>query len=269
MNSRQFRFCMAALTIAAAILCYVGQYTDTDLKLATWMYDPESRSFPWKESWFAATFAHVWMKSLLITLGITLIVALGLEKLFVLNLWSAAARIRLAGIAAASIAVPVVISLLKARSIQHCPWDMDRFGGTAPYLRLFDSLPAGLVPGHCFPAGHASSALWLGALALLWLPHQPRKAVLAGAIGMVPGLALGWVQQLRGAHFLTHTLWSTWLAALIVALIARMLYRTSRQMHCECQPDAGCPLCTKPAGSFRSIRCAPAGTFSGRSEHGS
>lgn len=269
MNSRQFRFCMAALTIAAAILCYVGQYTDTDLKLATWMYDPESRSFSWKESWFAATFAHVWMKSFLITLGISLIAALGLEKLFVLNLWSSEARIRLVGIAAASIVVPAVISLLKTRSIQHCPWDMDRFGGTAPYLRLFDTLPASLAPGHCFPAGHASSALWLGALALFWLPHQPRKAVLAGAIGLVPGLMLGWVQQLRGAHFLTHTLWSTWITVLIVVLIARMLNRTNRPVHGECRPDAGYPLCTKPADSSRPKRCVPAGTCSVRLEQGS
>ena len=32
------------------------------------------------------------------------------------------------------------------------------------------------------------------------------------------GLGVGWVQQLRGAHFLTHTLWSGWIACALVLL---------------------------------------------------
>jgi membrane-associated PAP2 superfamily phosphatase len=224
MDKKSFYFSMAALGIAAAVLCFVGRYTDTDLWLANWMYDEASRDFPLRENWFAATFAHEWMRNGFITIAVSLIALLAVDKLFSLTLWQPAVRIRLAGVAAASVLVPLVISLLKSRSMHHCPWDIDRFGGTAPYLRLFDHLPMGVAAGHCFPAGHASSALWLGAIALFWLPRHPRKAAWMGALGMVPGLSLGWMQQLRGAHFLTHTLWSAWIAALVVVLIARILY---------------------------------------------
>jgi len=63
--------------------------------------------------------------------------------------------------------------------------------------------------------------MWLAALAVLWLPHSPRKALLAYAGGASVGLLLGWVQQMRGQHFLTHTLWTAWLtSAVLVALLA-------------------------------------------------
>jgi membrane-associated PAP2 superfamily phosphatase len=66
------------------------------------------------------------------------------------------------------------------------------------------------------PAGHASSALWLVALAVYWLPDRPSAARLAAAAAIVFGAVVGFLQQLRGAHFLTHTLWSVWIACAIV-----------------------------------------------------
>jgi len=40
---------------------------------------------------------------------------------------------------------------------------------------------------------------------------------------------VGWMQQLRGAHFLTHTLWSIWIAVLIVYLLYRILGSRKRR----------------------------------------
>lgn len=113
--------------------------------------------------------------------------------------------------------------MLKSQSIHHCPWDLQRYGGYAPYLRLFDSLPDGVKAGHCFPAGHASSGLWLAAFFVFWLPSRPRMACFMFMVGLLPGLMLGWVQQLRGAHFLTHTLWSAWIASLLILILARLI----------------------------------------------
>jgi membrane-associated PAP2 superfamily phosphatase len=122
--------------------------------------------------------------------------------------------------------VPLAIGLWKARSALHCPWDVDRYGGAAPYLRLLDGVPAGWSNGACFPAGHASSALWLAAFCVWWLPQAPRKAAAVFAAGLAAGFALGWVQQLRGAHFLSHTLWSVWTAAAVLwALFALLRWR--------------------------------------------
>jgi membrane-associated PAP2 superfamily phosphatase len=62
--------------------------------------------------------------------------------------------------------------------------------------------------------------MWFSALAVLWLPNNPRRAAWVFLAGIGAGFTLGWVQQMRGQHFLTHTLWTAWLSsALVVALI--------------------------------------------------
>jgi membrane-associated PAP2 superfamily phosphatase len=206
---------IALLGIALG-LALLAQFSNLDLALADRSFDGALHQFPWRDSWFADGFMHRWVKAPLIVLG-TLIVlaaivqaALKKPQLGELDRW----RLRLS--AALVIIVPLVISLLKRQSASHCPWSLERYGGHAVYLRLFDAVPAGLEPGGCLPAGHASSALWLAALCLWWLPQQPRKAAAVFAAGLAAGLALGWVQQLRGAHFLSHTLWSLWITAALV-----------------------------------------------------
>ena len=77
------------------------------------------------------------------------------------------------------------------------------------------------------PAGHASSALWLLALAVYWLPDRPRAARLAAVASIVFGVVVGVMQQLRGAHFLTHTLWSIWIASAIVLATIVVMQATS------------------------------------------
>ena len=83
------------------------------------------------------------------------------------------------------------------------------------------------MPGQCLPAGHASSALWLLSLAVFWLPARPRAAGRVALLALAFGATVGYLQQLRGAHFLTHTLWSIWIAgAIVLALVAAMGART-------------------------------------------
>ena len=61
----------------------------------------------------------------------------------------------------------------------------------------------------------------LSALAAFWLPHAPARARNVFLFALLAGFTLGWVQQMRGQHFLSHTLWTAWLSsALIVALFA-------------------------------------------------
>ena len=140
-------------------------------------------------------------------------------------------RMRLRVVGLAAVLVPVVISMLKQASSAHCPWDLARYGGTAPYLRLFEALPPGVAAGHCLPAGHASSALWLVSLCVLCLPARPRQARQLARAAVLFGGLVGWMQQLRGAHFLTHTLWSIWLAcAVVLAIVAAVQWRPLRRV---------------------------------------
>lgn len=155
------------------------------------------------------------------SLGLAVIALCLFDALRPLRKMTALARTRSRIVALSAVTVPLVISLLKHYSVLHCPWDITNYGGFAPYLRLLDPVPPVWQAGQCFPAGHASSALWLAAFAVFWLPDRPRRALLVFACGLSGGIFLGWVQQMRGAHFLTHTLWSAWIAAALILCLIR------------------------------------------------
>lgn len=229
MTQQLFRQALYSLFLLAVVVSYLSQYTQIDLRLADAMYDTASQAFPWKDDWFASIFMHRWVKFFLIALGLSLLGLLAASSFHSFRWLSNAARKRLSVVALSFLAIPAVISAMKSQSMHHCPWDVQRYGGYAPYLRLFDSLPEGVKAGHCFPAGHASSGLWLAAFAVFWLPRRPRMAVLMLAVGLIPGLVLGWVQQMRGAHFLTHTVWSAWIACLTIVVLARLILNEPSQ----------------------------------------
>jgi membrane-associated PAP2 superfamily phosphatase len=223
MSDRFFKRSLLLLAFCAVFLIILGRYTTIDLTLADRTFDSTARDFPWRQTWFASVLMHQWIKWILI--GVGLLLSLSFVKTFLPKArgQDPVRQSRLGIVVSSFVLVPLTVSLLKSISSQHCPWDLERYGGYAPYLRIFDALPAGVHAGQCFPAGHASSGLWLISLAVFWLPHRPRHASAVFLLALVPGLALGWVQQLRGAHFLSHTLWSVWIAVLLVLLLTRLL----------------------------------------------
>lgn len=239
MTDKLFTRALLWLGIIGLVLIWLGRYTNVDVALADWMFDFSKHEFSWRNNWFAAVFMHESMKIALIAFGLALLVLLVVGRFFVRDFLTADTRRGLYVVAASFLLVPLVISLLKSASIHACPWDLERYGGDAPYLRLFDALPPQVAAGHCFPAGHASSGLWLAAFAVFWLRPRPLLALGAFVLGLAPGAILGWVQQMRGAHFLTHTLWSMWIAALVMIVLCRLLYGPARsvQANVACPPD--------------------------------
>jgi membrane-associated PAP2 superfamily phosphatase len=206
------------LCAAALAIFWLGRYTDVDLTLADRVFDPGAGGFPWRHAWLADTFSHGILKLVLTAAGLLTVVAAAVD--LVRPRRAGGHRLRLRIVALSAILVPLVTSMLKRASDSHCPWDLERYGGAQPYVRLFDALPHGALPGHCLPGGHASAALWLLSVAVFWLPHAPRKALAVAAAAATFGFAVGGMQQLRGAHFLTHTLWSVWVAALLVLVVS-------------------------------------------------
>lgn len=247
LDTRSAAWMAACLGLAALAIAALGHWTNLDLWLADLYYDRALGAFPWRESWLTVTFSHQIAKGVLTLLALVLIGAALFDAAWPQPLLDRPlARLRLRVLAWSAFLVPSVISLIKQGSDAYCPWDLARYGGSAPYVRLFDALPDGVLPGHCFPGGHASSALWLVALAVLWLPGGARKAWRAGAAGLGGGLLLGWMQQMRGAHFLSHTLWSAWIACAIVLLLVVVLQARAARL----------------AASGDTARPAPAGTRS-------
>jgi membrane-associated PAP2 superfamily phosphatase len=230
LGARQAAIACAWLGVTALVILWIGRATDLDLMLADAVYDTATGAFPWRHAWLTDTFSHVILKGLLTLAAAWFILAAGFD------LWrprpgrDALDRLRLRVVGLSAVLVPLVISMLKQASVAHCPWDLARYGGDQPYLRLFDALPLGVPAGHCLPAGHASTALWLVALCVYWLPSRPVVARRVAALALLLGGLVGWMQQLRGAHFLTHTLWSTWIAcAVVLAIVAALQWRPSRR----------------------------------------
>ncbi|WP_306397119.1 phosphatase PAP2 family protein [Telluria beijingensis] len=220
----------AGLAVGALAILWLGRFTNLDLALADAMFDRGAGAFPWRHAWLTEAFGHGILKWPLLLLGLGFIGAALSDLLRPSAQRSALDRLRLRVVALSAICVPAAVGTLKQLSSSHCPWDLLRYGGEQPYLRLFEAMPAGAMPGQCLPAGHASSALWLVALAVYWLPGHSARAARMALLVLVPGLALGWLQQLRGAHFLTHTLWSAWIAcALALALVAMLQARAGRR----------------------------------------
>jgi len=105
-----------------------------------------------------------------------------------------------------------LVTALKSFSHTSCPWDLREFGGVATHLSHWQGW---LVPdggaGRCFPAGHASSGFaFLGGF-FAFRGARPGMAKAWLACALFAGVVLGVCQQLRGAHFLSHTLWTGWL----------------------------------------------------------
>lgn len=207
------------LVLSAVLILWLGNNTDIDLRLADAAFDAASHTFPLQHAWVTEQFNHVWLKALLSVLGAGTVVLALWDAVRPNVAWHRSRRMGLRVVGMSAVLVPSAISLLKHASASHCPWDLQRYGGSAPYVRLLEWMPASVHAGHCLPAGHASSALWLVSVAAFWWPRRPRIALAVGGAMLILGLAVGWVQQLRGAHFLTHTLWSAWIACALVPAI--------------------------------------------------
>jgi membrane-associated PAP2 superfamily phosphatase len=163
--------------------------------------------FPMRDQWFFVQVLHegarrtAWLFLLLLTLGVWWPVGL-LRRIDLME------RLQLA----VSVLVALgVVSSLKSLSATSCPWDLAEFGGVARYASHW---ALGIVDGgggRCFPAGHASAGFaFLGGYFAL-RRRQPRAARLWLAASLAAGLVLGGAQQVRGAHFMSHTLWTGWL----------------------------------------------------------
>ena len=112
--------------------------------------------------------------------------------------------------AASALAAGLAVWSLKVLSATSCPWDLQDFGGLAPYLPHWAPRADG-GPGHCFPAGHAAWGFGLLGGYFALRESHPRAALGVLAASLCAGLVLGLAQQWRGAHFMSHTLSAAWI----------------------------------------------------------
>lgn len=193
------------LTLLALALLLAWDATGWDLPLAELAGTPTG--FPLRDNAFLVNVMHEGAKSLSWGLVIGLFVAIR-WPVGVLRRLRRSERAQLAVSALASV---IVISLVKHTSKTSCPWDLQAFGGVARHVSHWAWGLRDGGPGGCFPAGHASAAFaYLGGY-FVFRQSSPTVARIWFACAFAAGLALGVSQQLRGAHYMSHTLWTAWL----------------------------------------------------------
>ena len=173
-------------------------------------------SFPLKGDWALAKLNHTYVKQVLTAVYLSFFVlwcaSFKIEKL-------KAKRWQYGYFFAISMLCTCVIGLIKAHAAHACPWAMTTATSTGFILNF------SATAGHCFPGGHASTGFALITGFFIFRLDQKKLAWFYLFSGVVLGFAMGWAQMMRGAHFLSHNLWTAWICMAINLLCYALSYR--------------------------------------------
>lgn len=201
-----------ALVLAALAGLMMG--TQGDQWLADRVYAWQGHHWAWRSSLVAERIVHLRGRDLSTVAWLGVLAAWMVARVRAgLSQW----RTPLAGLLVSSLLATAVVAWIKSWSNMDCPWDLTRYGGAHEYIGLISLRPAGMPRATCFPAGHASAGYAWMALYFFLLATRPRWRWLGLAVGVSLGVLFGATQQLRGAHFLSHDLWTAaicWACAL-------------------------------------------------------
>lgn len=222
-----WQLCVPLALFALANLWLLG--FGGDRWLADRLYAWEGGRWALREAWLTTTVIHAGGKHLSTIAWLLVVGSLafswlrhGYEHL----------RRPLAVLALSVLLSTLLISVLKHVTGMDCPWEAIPYGGSKPYVALFHPHPAGVAAGGCFPAGHASAGYAWVALYFFCSDGRLRWRWAGLGAGLMAGLVFGVSQQLRGAHYLSHDVWTLmvcWLLALSLhhASVARSLLRAA------------------------------------------
>lgn len=215
--------------LAALFLVLIYPRTGLDAVLINPFYDTETLGFSLRDNWFLETIMHQYLKNLMVAISLIVLAlwVLGLKIWtsgtthfnYAFNpkrTWIQAYHRQFLWVFVAMLITTAAISILKHLSNHACPWSLLLYGGTQPLIPLFGRLPPGAVPGHCFPGGHASGGFALLAFYFAFRDSEPKFARAGLLAGMVFGFAMSWGQMMRGAHFMSHNLWTVWIVWMIL-----------------------------------------------------
>jgi membrane-associated PAP2 superfamily phosphatase len=206
--------------LVAAISLVLAENSRLDLLVADAWYRLEGGYWAWHDNWFANELIHSYGKQVLIDFGLA-VAALLVLGFFVdrLRPW----RRTLAYVLVCLAVLPAAVAVMKFISPVPCPWDLAQFGGDLAYQHTSSYTFGHAESGNCFPSGHAS-----GGFALLSIYFASVGRTERPVRWLLPGLLTGWVfalgQQSRGAHFLSHDLWTMafcWFGPLLLFLMIR------------------------------------------------
>lgn len=196
-------------TLVALALILAWDASGADLPLARLFGTPAG--FAWRDSVWLTTVLHSGGKNA----SWALLIGLALAARWPVGLLRRLTRAERWQIVVAALASVGAVTLLKRASHTSCPWDTQAFGGVASYVSHWAWGLRDGGPGRCFPAGHASAAFAFVGGWFVLRRHTPSAARVWLVGTLIAGLIFGIGQQMRGAHYMSHTLWSGWVCWLV------------------------------------------------------
>jgi len=192
--------------IAFVAIAALFALTDLDRTLArAWAFDATLGVFPARGAWWSTNLLHDGGRHLIWAIWLATI---GTYAASFINVdWRVYRRPALFTFVAIALAT-LTVNVLKALSNVDCPWDLAEFGGALPYVPFFADRPNELPFAACFPGSHSSSGFALVAFYFALRERWPRAARVALLSGLAVGAVFAFAQEARGAHFLSHDLWS-------------------------------------------------------------
>jgi len=187
-----------------------------DMHVMAWLAG--GQGFTLRDHWWLNTVLHDGAKRLAVVIYLGIVCLTFWPRGF----WRQIPRLRRLEVVMGITLSLLVVSTLKRFSMTSCPWELQAFGGVASYVSHWSWGVTDGGSGHCFPGGHASSAMAFMALSLPWLMSHQRHEQRTGqqllvAIVLI-GLVLGAAQTLRGAHYPSHTAWTGLICAAVAWL---------------------------------------------------
>ncbi len=190
------------LAVTGLLLVWMSRDGAIDFAVSRYFFDPVAGAFPVKDAPLFASVGHTGLKWLVLSVWLFSAAAAAFMRKW---------RSPLVFFCITVALTTLVAALLKMNSAHSCPWDLRGFGGTVDWFPLFGSpaFPSG--PGHCWPGGHAAGGFSLvaGYFAFRGNHRVLARSALGAALGL--GALMSYVQIARGAHFLSHNLWSFWI----------------------------------------------------------
>lgn len=227
-ENKELLFSLIKATVILIAATFFIDVLNVDQIVADRIYQWEGYSWELKNAWFTSVFIHFGGKYFSIFLII--VVLFFLLASFVLpplRGW----RLRLTYLFIAAVLGSLSVSIGKTISNISCPWDFSRYGGTLEYISLIEQLRV-RNGSQCFPAGHASAGFAWVALYFVGLHSNSSWRWPALFFSLFLGVLFGVSQQLRGAHFLSHDLWSfgcCWMVSLVCYYLILNPYESLKQ----------------------------------------
>lgn len=195
----------ALVSVVSLMILLAWDFSGGDMQMAQWWGQPTG--FALRDDWWMVKVMHEGARNA----GWVLLLAVLAGIWLPWGLLRHVAKTERVSLFLSVLLALLSITLIKGFSKTSCPWDLQVFGGMATYVSHWNLFQIDGGGGHCFPAGHASTGFAFMA-AYFSLRHSGAPGARLWLVcALLAGLVLGLSQQIRGAHFMSHTLWTAWL----------------------------------------------------------